>query len=85
MGMRLTKNVIDVGTVNNCIYVGKLFSHSLQSVMPMRIQSVHMGTRICKERENNFPTILQFTVQSLSPRSGTEVVAKRVPNQNCMH
>ena len=50
----------------NCSCVGKLFSHSLQSLVPMRIytpvQSMRMGTRLCKEWENNFPTQLQFTV-----------------------
>ena len=42
--------------IHNC--VGKLFSHSLQSL----IQSMRMGTRLCEEWENNFPTQLKYTV-----------------------
>ena len=57
LGNRSESLVITV----NCSCIGKLFSHFLQSLMPIRILCMRMGTRLCKEWEN-FPMQLQFTV-----------------------
>ena len=59
-------NATEIRCTVYCSCVGKLFSHSLQSLVPIRILCMHMGTRLCKEWENNFPTQLQYTLLLIS-------------------